>query len=29
VLGISEDRLREIVAEVGHMAKDVRAFLKA
>jgi hypothetical protein len=28
-LNVSEDRLREVVGKVGHMAKDVRAFLKA
>lgn len=27
-LGINEDSLRAIVAEVGHMATDVRAYLK-
>jgi hypothetical protein len=26
-LGISEDRLREVIAEVGHMAEDVRRAL--
>jgi hypothetical protein len=26
-LGISESRLREVVAEVGHMAADVRKYL--
>jgi hypothetical protein len=26
-LGVSEERLREAVAEVGHMAADVRAYL--
>jgi hypothetical protein len=28
-LGISEARLREVVADVGDMAADVRAFLDA
>jgi hypothetical protein len=28
-LGISEARLREVVAEVGHMAEDVRRALRS
>jgi hypothetical protein len=26
-LDVTEDRLRQVIAEVGNMAKDVRAFL--
>jgi hypothetical protein len=28
-LDVTEARLREVVAEVGHMAADVRAYLEA
>jgi hypothetical protein len=28
-LGISEDRLREVIVEVGHMADAIRAYLAA